>query len=64
MTASDDWQVVATRTVRRFPWSRSEQEAVILYDGVTRAQAEELAAMLNRQESGVTYEAREKASDA
>jgi hypothetical protein len=32
----------------------------VLYTGVTRDEAEAMATMLNRQQSGVTYTAREK----
>ena len=59
----DKWQVVACRTVRRFPWFRSEPESVVLYDGVTELQAQTLALLLNRQDMGVTYEARNRESE-
>ena len=45
------------RTVRRFPWLRSEPESLVLYDGVTELQAQTLATLLNRQDMGVTYHA-------
>lgn len=55
------WQVIATRQVRRFPWTRMQRETLVMYDGVTRMQATTLAAMLNQQDMGVTYAARAKA---
>lgn len=55
-----DWQVIATRTIRRFPWLRREAESLILYDDVTEHQARTLVSMLTRQDMGVTYAARQK----
>ncbi|HZC07598.1 MAG TPA: hypothetical protein VE338_18325 [Ktedonobacterales bacterium] len=52
------WQVLASRATGHF--GRACAVTSVLYTGVTRDEAEAMATMLNRQQSGVTYTAREK----
>ena len=55
------WQVVASRVMRHF--RRGRAVTSMLYTGMTRDEAEAMASMLNRQQSGVTYIAQEKRSE-